>query len=394
MIWEVDRMSTKSDGMTLKERQLSNELARIRSTYSFNLGLLLTEAFVRKPWKLPLLPFLFIQLNINFLKNKRTAKREIEESNTSLDANCLLLFTTTEEGASSLERCSVFARQWLKKDERKVVIITSQQEKSNMVPRESIIYPLTDPKELRKDQRSGWNARCEQLLSNILETHRPAHVMFDGPYPYRGVLNCLPLNQAISWYWIRPEGVKEGAVAARSSEFTTIVEFGFSSNAQVRMVQPAFKHDHVDVDSRILDGRNYGSRSPTKPPIPKLEELLDTSTTIVDLDRWYDSNDGLLQSKTASRFLAAVLPPNLEAISAMMEANVPTLCVYNDQVPGETLHKIREGTQRNAVLFAHENDELQFKVALNSLVNEHEIMRKTSKPMKKMSWIDQILSNG
>ena len=69
-------MSTKSDGMTLKERQLSNELARIRSTYSFNLGLLLTEAFVRKPWKLPLLPFLFIQLNINFLKNKRTAKRE------------------------------------------------------------------------------------------------------------------------------------------------------------------------------------------------------------------------------------------------------------------------------------------------------------------------------
>jgi hypothetical protein len=386
-------MPTKSSGMTLRERQLTKELDRIRSTYSFNLGLLLTEAFVRKPWKLPLLPFSFIKLNIVFLKNKRTAKREIEELNTSLDTNCLLLLSTTEEGTSSLERCSVFARQWQKKDDRKVVIITSQQEKNNMVPPGTIVYPLTDPKELSKDERSGWNARCEQLLSNILETHRPANVMFDGPYPYRGVLNCLRLNQAISWYWIRPEGVKDGAVVARISEFTTIVDFGFSSNAQVQLVQPALKYEHVDLDSRILDGRNYGSRSPTKPPKIKLEELVDTSATIVDLDQWYDSNDGLLQNRKTPRLLAAVLPPNLEAISTMMEANVPTLCIYNDLVPAETLCKIREGAQRNAVLFAHENDEIQVKLALNSLVNEHQIMRRTSKPMKKMSWIDQILSN-
>ena len=50
----------------MREHQLSKELERIRSTYSFNLGLLLTEAFVRKPWKLPLLPFSFIKLNLDF----------------------------------------------------------------------------------------------------------------------------------------------------------------------------------------------------------------------------------------------------------------------------------------------------------------------------------------
>ena len=387
-------MATKSSGMTMREHQLSKELERIRSTYSFNLGLLLTEAFVRKPWKLPLLPFSFIKLNLDFLKNRKATKKEIEERITSLDSNCLLLFSTSEEGVSSLERCSVLARQWLEEDERKVVIITSQPELSTIVPRSAIVYPLTDPKEISKDQRGGWNARCEQLLSNVLETHRPGNVLFDGPYPYRGVLNCMPLNEAISWYWIRPEGVKDGAVAARSSEFTSIVEFGFSSDFGVQLVEPTSNHVQADLKKEILDGRSYGSRSPPKPTKTRLQELVETSVNFVELEQWYNSNDGLLHNRETPRLLAAVLPPNLEAISVMMETNVPTLCIYNDDVDAGTIRKIREGSQRNAILFAHENDEVQCKLALNSLVNEHQTMRRASRPVKKRSWINQILSNG
>lgn len=387
-------MATKSSGMTMREHQLSKELERIRSTYSFNLGLLLTEAFVRKPWKLPLLPFSFIKLNLDFLKNRKAMKKEIEGRTTSLDSNCLLLFSTSEEGVSSLERCSVLARQWQEKDERKVVIITSQPELTPIVPRGAIVYPLTDPKGISKDQRGGWNARCEQLLSNILETHRPANVLFDGPYPYRGVLNCMPLNEAISWHWIRPEGVNDGAVAARSSEFTSIVEFGFSADFGVQLVEPTSNHVQADLKKEILDGRAYGSRSPSKPAKTRLQELVETSVNFVELEQWYDSNDGLLHNRETPRLLAAVLPPNMEAISVMMETNVPTLCIYNDDVDARTIGKIREGTQRNAVLFAHENDEVQFKLALNSLVNEHQTMRRASRPVKKMSWINQILSNG
>ena len=387
-------MATKSSGMTMREHQLSKELERIRSTYSFNLGLLLTEAFVRKPWKLPLLPFSFIKLNLDFLKNRKAMKKEIEGRTTSLDSNCLLLFSTSEEGVSSLERCSVLARQWQEKDERKVVIITSQPELTPIVPRGAIVYPLTDPKGISKDQRGAWNARCEQLLSNILETHRPANVLFDGPYPYRGVLNCMPLNEAISWHWIRPEGVNDGAVAARSSEFTSIVEFGFSPDFGVQLVEPTSNHVQADLKKEILDGRGYGSRSPSKPAKTRLQELVETSVNFVELEQWYDSNDGLLHNRETPRLLAAVLPPNMEAISVMMETNVPTLCIYNDDVDARTIGKIREGTQRNAVLFAHENDEVQFKLALNSLVNEHQTMRRASRPVKKRSWINQILSNG
>ena len=387
-------MATKSSGMTMKEHQLSKELARIRSTYSFNLGLLLTEAFVRKPWKLPLLPFSFIKLNLEFLRNRKAMKKEIEERNTSLDTDCLLLFSTSEEGASSLERCAVLARQWQEKNDRKVVIITSHRDLSDIVPRGAIVYPLTDPKKISKDQRGGWNARCEQLLSNILETHRPANVFFDGPYPYRGVLNCMPLNEAISWYWIRPEGVQDGAVASRIIEFTSIVEFGFSSDFAVQLVEPTVNHVQVDLKKEILDGRNYGRRSPLRPMKTKLEEMVDTSVKFVDLEQWYGSNNGILQNRDTQRLLAAILPPNTEAISVMMETNVPTLCIYNDDISKNTLSKIRSGAQRNAVLFAHEDDEVQFKLALKSLLDDHQTMRRASSPQKRMSWIDQILSSG
>ena len=60
--------------MTVRERQLSDEVIRIRGTYSFQLGLLLTETFIRKPWRIPLLPLTFLALNIRFLRQRNERK--------------------------------------------------------------------------------------------------------------------------------------------------------------------------------------------------------------------------------------------------------------------------------------------------------------------------------
>ena len=93
-------MPTPRNAMTARERQLSDELNRIRSTYSFNLGLLLTEALFRKPWKIPLLPLSFILFNIRYIKQRRVKKLHIEENSIELDENVLMLISTTEEGLS------------------------------------------------------------------------------------------------------------------------------------------------------------------------------------------------------------------------------------------------------------------------------------------------------
>ena len=377
----------------MKERQLSDELDRIRKTYSFNLGLLLTESFVRKPWKLLILPFSFLKLNIDFLRNRNVMKKEREERRFAVNPDCILLFSTTEEGLASLERCSLIAQEWMNQGDRKAIFISSHPSAKQYAPKEAIVYPLNDPKELDKDQRSAWNAQCEQLLSNVLETHRPANVLFDGPYPYRGVLNCAQLADSPCWFWIRPEGIKSDAIAARSDIFTDIVEFSLSSSTGITLIEPAQKTIEVEIKNQLLDARRYGSRAPGNKSKLDFKKMVEPGIQFIGLEQWNDSNGALLRTKENRRLMGAILPPNFEALATMLEANVPTLCIYNNETDNGTLKKIREGTQRSAVLFANENDTVQVEMALKTLVSEHRAMRASAKPLKRTNWIDLILSS-
>ena len=386
-------MTKQRSVMTMRERQLSDELERIRKTYSFNLGLLLTEAFVRKPWKLPILPFSFLKLNIDFLRNRKVRKKEFEERKTAVNDDCILFISTTEEGFASLERCALMAQEWIEQGGKKAVLISSHPSANQYAPPEAIVYPLTDPKELDKDQRSAWNAQCEQLLSNVIETHRPANALFDGPYPYRGVLNCAQLTDSTHWIWIRPEGVRSEAMAARSEAFTGTVEFNLVSSTGMSLVSPASTSINADVKNELLDARKYGSRAPGKKLEIDFERILKKGTTLIGLDHWNDTNGALLNARQNRRLMGAILPPNLEAVAIMLEENVPTLCVYNDETDNTTMKKIREGTQRSPVLFANENDPTQVEMAIKTLVSEHRTMRAAAKPFKRTNWIDQILSN-
>lgn len=385
-------MTKQRSGMTMKERQLSDELDRIRKTYSFNLGLLLTD-IVRKPWKLLILPLSFLELNVDFLRNRNLRKKEFKEQKSVANADCLLLISTTEEGFASLERCALMAQEWMEEGGKKAVLISSHPSANQYAPKGAIVYPLNDPKELDKDQRSAWNAQCEQLLSNVLETHRPANAIFDGPYPYRGVLNCAQLTDSTHWIWVRPEGVKSEAIAARSGMFTDIVEFNLISSTGMNLVAPASTQISAEVRNEVLDARMYGSRASGKKSELDFEKMVKPGIHFIGLKQWNDSNGGLLRARENRRLMGAILPPNLEALAVMLETNVPILCVYNNETDNYTMRKIRRDTQRSAVLFANENDPVQVEMALNTLVSEHRAMRACAKPLKRTNLVYQILSS-
>lgn len=385
-------MAVPRSGMTMREQQLAEELRRIRSTYSFNLGLLLTESFIRKPWKIILLPFSFVKLNIDFIRGKRGINKELTQHSLTVDSNCLVLFSTSEEGYASLERCAVFAQQWMQDSDKKAVIITPHQDAGQFVSKGTLVYPITDPKLLEKQQRGEWNAQCEQLLANVLQTHRPANAFFDGPYPYRGVLDCIQLMESTTWHWIRPEGVRDAVVAARSDDFLNLVEFGFGDKGDINMTKQAPSKIQSNVQRTILDGRNYGQRENSKLGKFDLQTLIDKEINIVGLEEWYENRCGILRSRDTSQLLGAILPPNIEAIATMMGANVPTLCIYNEHSNRSTLTKLRQTTQRLPIMFSHEKDSAQIKNSLDKMIMEHQNMRNTGGSVQGTDWISQILS--
>ena len=149
-----------------------------------------------------------------------------------------MLISTTEEGTASLERCAILATEWLNEPERKVVIVSPHEDHPGFLPKKAVIYPIKHPKLLHKQKRSEWNASCENLISNILESHRPQHAIFDGPYPYRGVLNSIKSFPSATWVWFRPEGIDNSTLLTQSEHFTKTERFSISDRPGVAMHEP------------------------------------------------------------------------------------------------------------------------------------------------------------
>ena len=365
--------------MTVRERQLSDELQRIRSTYSFQLGLLLTETFARKPWKILLFPFLFVALNLRFLRqrNQSTANTDSEHQ-PSVDENCILLFPTSEEGIASLERCGLIAKEWTREYQRKVIVISSHPDANQYLPADAIVYPIKDPKKEKQHRRGEWNARCENLLSSILETYRPANALFDGPFPYRGVVNITEYYPKTAWCWLRPEGLLDDALKSRTSAFHSIGHFCLDIGDGARLLNRVDAPKIANVKPLILDGLGYGqNENANRPQKIDLARLVPADIRVVEqgAEREYIP---LLNNQHLSELTAAVVPPNIELISSLLVANVPTLCLYNEQSSIETMAMLRRSCAREPVLFCKEHDEHQLRVNLSTLLESNEVMRTKS----------------
>ena len=372
-------MPSSRKAMTVRERQLSDELQRIRSTYSFQLGLLLTETFARKPWRIPFFPILFVALNLRFLRQRKQSTATTDsEHQPSIDQNCILLFPTSEEGIASLERCGLIAKEWTKGNQSKVIVISSHPDAKQYLPADSIVYPIKDPKKEKQHQRGEWNARCENLLSSILETYRPANALFDGPFPYRGVVNIAEYYPNTAWCWLRPEGLSDDALRSRTSAFQSIGHFCLEIGDGARLLKRVDAPPKTNVKPVILDGLGYGqNENASRPRKIDLAQLLPADIRVVEQGAEQEYRP-LLNNQHLSELTAAVVPPNIELISSLLVANVPTLCLYNEHTSIETMAMLRRNCAREPVLFCQEHDENQLRVNLSTLLESNEVMRTKS----------------
>ena len=91
-------MKKDHSNFSATEYSAQRELSRIRNTFSFRFGLLVTESFVRKPWLIPLFPFRFIGLFFS-----KSEPLQIEYKN-KRGPETFIMFSTSEEGPSSAVR--------------------------------------------------------------------------------------------------------------------------------------------------------------------------------------------------------------------------------------------------------------------------------------------------
>ena len=58
---------------------------------------------------------------------------------------------------------------------------------------------------------STWNGILEDMLRTVLDVHRPHAFVFDGAFPYRGMLNAIADEDTMRSFWVRRGMFREGS---------------------------------------------------------------------------------------------------------------------------------------------------------------------------------------
>lgn len=249
------------ESLRKKVKRLEREQRRLRTTVSFQLGLHLTRA-VRRPWRLFALPVTF-PLLVFKLGLQRLGKRPLILSD-SVAADefverehCIVLFPTNGVGFGHFTRMYAVARALHKADpDLEIVFFTPMPTLHVLYNEKFPTYHLAG-RYMHKDMSaSQWNGLIEDMLHLVFDNHRPKWFMFDGAFPYRGMLNAIASQPTMRKWWMKRGSMKSStSTPIDSTSFFDGVIIpsegeGTKSSAGEHIVPPIRVMDFEDVWDR------------------------------------------------------------------------------------------------------------------------------------------------
>ena len=125
----------------------------------------------------------------------------------------IVLFPTNGVGFGHFTRMYAIARALRKADpDLEIVFFTPMPTLHVLYNEQFPTYHLAG-RYMHKDMSSThWNGLVEDLLHLVFDTHRPKWFMFDGAFPYRGMLNAIASQPGMQKWWM-----KRGSLKANTS---------------------------------------------------------------------------------------------------------------------------------------------------------------------------------
>ena len=133
----------------------------------------------------------------NLIKNKRK--------------NTIVVFPTNGVGFGHFTRVLSIAKR-IKEINSEVEIIFFTTMTTLHILKEQggfVAYHMPGRKKFENMDPKTWNILCEEFLEYIFKHHKPNYFIFDGVFPYRGMLNSISNHKEITTFWIKRYCLKE-----------------------------------------------------------------------------------------------------------------------------------------------------------------------------------------
>lgn len=196
------------------------QITRLKESLSYRIGRHITIA-VEKPWRIPFLPITF-PVYVFLLGLERLGRRpqkkidtgydslNLEKQNISKDA--IVFFPTNGVGFGHFTRLYAIARRLRKSNpETEIIFFTTMPTLHIPYSEGFVTYHLSGRGKQKEMSASKWNMLVEEMLTLVFETHKPRAFVFDGAFPYRGMLNAIRENNSTRKIWVRRGMFKKGS---------------------------------------------------------------------------------------------------------------------------------------------------------------------------------------
>ena len=242
-----------------KLSRLEREVDRLRASPSLRLGSHITDA-IRKPWKAPFLifslPVMMIGIGLEMLGRKAppsTIQPHVSEKRLN-NRNCIVMFPTNGVGFGHFTRMLAVAKRMKKIDSSlEIIFFTTMPTLHLLKPYGIAAHHISGPKYFENLATNEWNTLLEEELSLCLDIHRPKQFIFDGAYPYRGMLRAIE-HREINKIWIRRGMFRKGStnIPVDSIEHFDILVRPGDSKPIDRTNEQQYNIEKVDCNPIIL----------------------------------------------------------------------------------------------------------------------------------------------
>jgi len=203
-----------SKKVTKEREKYMRELRRIRNSVSYRVGNTIVDSIV-KPWNLILLPFKLINLSW-ILANERLGIKNPPINDGFLDNKdihnkSLVVFPTNGVGFGHFTRILAIAKRIRERDPEMEIIFFTTMPTLHILKEQGgfVAYHIPGRKNFKNMDAKTWNALTEEFMESVFAIHRPSSFIFDGSFPYRGMLNSIDNHENMKKFWLRRGTLKK-----------------------------------------------------------------------------------------------------------------------------------------------------------------------------------------